>query len=82
MKYVVVDGWRPEIPEWITPCVGELIADCWADDPDSRPSFATILVRLKNMQFRVFPGVNSAKLTAFVEKVKERKRSMNEAAHF
>jgi hypothetical protein len=77
MKCVVLDGWRPEIPEWIVPCVGELITDCLADDPYNRPSFVTILERLKSMQFRVFPGVNSAKLTAFVDKVKERKRSMN-----
>jgi hypothetical protein len=71
MKYVVLDGWRPEIPEWIAPCVGELITDCLADDPDSRPSFMAILEHLESMQFRVFPGVNSAKLAAFVEKVKE-----------
>jgi hypothetical protein len=77
LKCVTVDKWRPDIPEWIAPCVGELIADCWADDPDNRPSFVAILERLKRMQFRVFPGVNSAKLAAFVKKVKERKRLMN-----
>jgi serine/threonine-protein kinase SIK3 len=77
MKCVTVDGWRPDIPEWIAPCVGKLITKCWADDPDSRLSFVTILKHLESMQFRVFPGVNSAKLAAFVEKVKEQKRSMN-----
>jgi hypothetical protein len=50
MKCVTMDGWRPDIFEWIAPYMEAPVADCWADDPDNRPSFATILKRLKNKQ--------------------------------
>jgi len=46
---VATKGLRPEIPpdcpqEW-----AQLIRDCWADDPDQRPTFAEVQQRLQTM---------------------------------
>jgi serine/threonine protein kinase len=68
-KKICVDETRPRIPEFVLPAVRELICDCWAPNPDDRPSFREILERLKAMRFKVTPGVNSAKVAAFVQKI-------------
>jgi hypothetical protein len=59
--------------------VTELITDCWADDANDRPGFWEILERLKEMDFKVVPGVNSTKIAQFVENVKKREEE-NDAA--
>jgi TPR repeat protein len=66
---VVVTNERPEIPESVLPSARDLIADCWAVDPDDRPPFAEIVDRLVEMNFRVMENVNSVKLAAFVEAI-------------
>jgi hypothetical protein len=43
-------GLRPEIPSFCPPEYAELMSECWADDPDERPSFAQILKRLFQMK--------------------------------
>jgi hypothetical protein len=48
----------PDIPDSVLPC--------WEIDPDDRPSFAGLVDRLAEMQFKVTADVNSAKLSAFV----------------
>jgi serine/threonine protein kinase len=60
---------RPEIPKWIGIGMRELIEECWAQNPDERPSFEDIFERLQGMAFRVMPGVNSAKVLRFVDEV-------------
>jgi mitogen-activated protein kinase kinase kinase 11 len=67
----VMEKWRPDIPDWIEPTVAELIAECWAEDPDHRPGFWEILERLEAMDFEVVPGVNSTKMAKFVAEMKE-----------
>jgi predicted CoA-binding protein len=52
--------------------VRELIADCWAQDPDDRPSFREIFKRLKSVNFKVMPDVNPSKLAKWVKEVKKR----------
>jgi serine/threonine protein kinase len=69
---LLLDNFRPEIPEWVDSAVARLITDCWAGDPDDRPGFWEILERLEEMDFKVVPHVNSAKIARFVEKVKKR----------
>jgi hypothetical protein len=71
-KRFVIDKFRPDIPECVLPDVRELIADCWAEDPDDRLSFYGIFKRLKSMKFKVTPDVNPLKLAKFVKEVKER----------
>jgi hypothetical protein len=65
-KTVVIDERRPAIPEWLAPGVSALITDCWADNPDDRPSFDEIVERLQDMDFKVAGGVNSVKVACFV----------------
>jgi hypothetical protein len=63
-----VEDKRPEIPDYVFPDVAKLITDCWAFDDDDRPTFDQIFGRLDEMQFRLMPGVNSSKVSKFVEK--------------
>jgi hypothetical protein len=70
VKKVVLDESRPAIPEWLAPGVRALITDCWADDPDDRPSFEEICERLQKMDFKSIDGVNSGKVSRFVKEVK------------
>jgi serine/threonine protein kinase len=51
--YVGVLSQRPVIPEQCLPSLKELIQHCWAESPTSRPSFKTILERLKEIQEEV-----------------------------
>jgi serine/threonine protein kinase len=43
----VVEGKRPEFPNDCPPFYSELASDCWHPDPSCRPTFKTILDRLK-----------------------------------
>jgi hypothetical protein len=71
MKLLLMDQFRPEIPECVLPEVRKLIDDCWADDPDGRPLFRGIFKCLKVMNFKVVPGVNTAKLAKFTMEMKK-----------
>jgi serine/threonine protein kinase len=70
MKQIVVDNVRPDIPDFVCDDVASLIEDCWAENPDDRPSFVDILFRLDRMDFQITPGVKSGKVRRFVEAVK------------
>jgi hypothetical protein len=72
MKLLLLDQFRPAIPEWVLPEVRELIDECWAHNPDDRPSFHRIFKWLKAMNFEVTPGVNPAKLMKFAAEMKRR----------
>lgn len=43
-------GARPDIPSFSPPQFTTLMRECWADQPDDRPTFATILARLFAMK--------------------------------
>jgi serine/threonine protein kinase len=51
-KAIAVKEFRPPIPDCVAPAVSDLITDCWAQDPNNRPSFEAILDRLKGIDFR------------------------------
>jgi hypothetical protein len=70
VRRLLNDEWRPDIPTRVAPFVADLIADCWAQDPDNRPSFCEIVERLEAIHFRVFPEVNPAKIERFVRGVR------------
>jgi len=42
----VAQGYRPVIPENIHSEIVEILQECWAEDPDSRPSFSDIILKL------------------------------------
>jgi serine/threonine protein kinase len=69
-KLLIVEDARPNIPDFVLPEVAKLIRDCWATDPDDRPSFHQILQRLERMNFKLTANVNSSKLSEFVKKIK------------
>jgi hypothetical protein len=68
---VSVEDSRPEIPASVPPRTRALIEDCWAADPDNRPTFEEIVDRLGEMAFKVTADVNSAKIAAFVKKIED-----------
>jgi TPR repeat protein len=73
-KRVSVEGERPKIPDSVLPITGELITDCWAASPDDRPTFAAIVRRLVEMDFKITANVKSAKIRKFVNKIEEWER--------
>ncbi|KAF2077450.1 hypothetical protein CYY_001223 [Polysphondylium violaceum] len=50
----IIKGLRPTIPSECPNPMKELISECWSDDPKKRPSFASIITRLQQMQ-KTFP---------------------------
>jgi serine/threonine protein kinase len=74
---VASESIRPDIPESVPAPARALIKDCWAADPDDRPTFEEIVIRLAEMQFKVTMHVNSAKVTEFVKKIKDWERQNN-----
>jgi len=45
----VCEGERLKIPSKTPHIIKELIADCWADDPDERPDFYSILLEIEQL---------------------------------
>jgi hypothetical protein len=76
MKEVVIDKMRPEIPDFVLPNARQLIIDCWADNPDDRLSFASVLDRLKHMKFKIAPEVHSSRVQAFVSEIEHYETSL------
>jgi sterile alpha motif and leucine zipper-containing kinase AZK len=68
-RMLIVDRYRPDIPIGVDSSVADLIADCWAEDWHCRPYFKKIVKRLKGMEFKVMPGVQSSKIAKFVAEV-------------
>jgi serine/threonine protein kinase len=68
---VAVEGARPAIPNDVLPPARALIEDCWAADPDDRPTFEEIVERLAEIDFRVIADVDSAKVAAFVKRIED-----------
>jgi serine/threonine protein kinase len=67
----VISGDRPRIRDSVLPAVWELITNCWADEPDDRPTFEEIVDQLREMEFKVTANVNFTKLAVFVEEIEE-----------
>jgi serine/threonine protein kinase len=68
---VAIEGARPEIPDSVLAPARALIEDCWAADPDDRPTFEEIIDRLSEMQFKVTADVNSVKVAEFVKRIED-----------
>jgi serine/threonine protein kinase len=64
------EEWKPDIPESLFPETIELISDCLQTEYRRRPSFDDIFDRMEEMNFKLMSGVNSSKVTGFVNKIK------------
>jgi serine/threonine protein kinase len=67
-----VDDWCPDIPDDVNSEAADLIRDCLAVEYRARPSFMSILHRLKTIEFELMAGVNSAKISEFVSTIEDR----------
>jgi serine/threonine protein kinase len=66
---LVINKWCPTIPSNVISATGDLIRDCLAIDYRARPSFIKILHRFKAIGFKLMPGVNSEKISEFVNSI-------------
>jgi hypothetical protein len=57
-------GRRPKIPKQVGKGWKGLIEECWAQAPDSRPTFEEIAMRMKGTDF-VGPGIDQAAVLAY-----------------
>jgi serine/threonine protein kinase len=76
MKKIVIEKFRPDIPDFITSNVRSLILECWEEDPMDRPSFGEILSKLDGIGFKIVPEVRSSKVRKFVKAVKRREQEL------
>jgi serine/threonine protein kinase len=73
-KRIGVNGFCPNIPDWIIPNVKTLIIDCLKKNPEERPSFTDILWQLNEIGFQITEGVDSVKVAHFVKALKDREK--------
>jgi TPR repeat protein len=71
-RMLVMENWRPEIPDSVRPATARLISECWDVNLRARPSFSKILRRLAGMRFGVVEGVNSRKIEELVKEIEEK----------
>jgi serine/threonine protein kinase len=71
IAFKIINEELPDIPESVLPPAAKLITDCWATEPDDRPSFEEIVARLKEIKLKVTSKVNSAKVFKFVNEIEE-----------
>jgi serine/threonine protein kinase len=71
-KMLVMEDWKPDIPNFVLPQTKELILDCLLKDYRYRLLFSDIFDRMKSMRFKLIPGVNSSKLVEFVKEIQAR----------
>jgi hypothetical protein len=65
----VKTGMRPDIPDFMNPILKNIVSRGWAVDPNVRPTFDEILKELKNIQFKIVPGVLWPILADLIEKI-------------
>jgi serine/threonine protein kinase len=75
-KKLVIDGFHPDIPDWIGPNAKTIILDCLKQNPEERSSFTDILWQLKEIGFQITNGVDTIKVEKFVNAVTQREKSM------
>jgi serine/threonine protein kinase len=64
-----VRGFRPRIPESVSPIVASVIEKCWSVNPRNRPSFEEIFNELREAQFPFFRDVDSGVIDEFISAV-------------
>jgi serine/threonine protein kinase len=61
----IKSGRRPLVHKKVSPFLKSLIVQCWAQDPDRRPSAAQILKDLHKSQELVFPHIDAVKVEEY-----------------
>jgi serine/threonine protein kinase len=61
---------RPEIPDWISPSIVELIKSCWSVNPELRPTFEEIYDKLESNRFQFFNDVRYEVVSEYVRQMK------------
>eukprot|EP01133_Synstelium_polycarpum_P004077 gene4077-4749_t len=51
----IIRGLRPTIPSTCPPEYAELIQSCWTHEPNSRPTFTTIVETISNLKIKLVP---------------------------
>lgn len=74
----VGEGYRPNITTDIPDSYKNLIEECWAEDPESRPTFDAIVEDLKNNQNYITDLVDEADFLDYISYIDESKSSFNE----
>lgn len=73
----VSQGYRPEFPEGFSPLYTELIEQCWAQDPKTRPTFDMIFNVLETEKFYL-PGSDFQKVHAYIDKLQKAEKKIVE----
>ncbi|CAG8479956.1 6249_t:CDS:2 [Paraglomus occultum] len=55
----ITEGLRPEIDDHVPACYAELMAECWNDDPEKRPTAKKIIEILKSWRAIILEGDNT-----------------------
>jgi serine/threonine protein kinase len=71
MNAVHHNGVRPEIPSHVGTWITGLIEACWSVDPDDRPTFREIYLRLEEIGFALFEDVDSQAVRMFISDVED-----------
>jgi serine/threonine protein kinase len=70
-----VNGRRPEIPKDCMPkFLKTLIRQCWGVRPERRPTFNEIIATLKAEDYLIYPDIDKAEVTRYVEEVERMER--------
>lgn len=65
----VISGTRAEIPESIRPEIREIIERCWAVNPEERFTFDQIYQKLKDIDFKITPNVDSDQVKSYINEI-------------
>jgi DNA-binding HxlR family transcriptional regulator len=68
----VKDGNRASLPDSITDDMKLLILRCWAQTPNYRPFFSDIMAELKQIEFKILPGVDLGRVRTFLSNVESK----------
>jgi hypothetical protein len=60
-------GTRPAIPVDSAGFVREIIAKCWSEEPDARPTLREIIAELAKGRYQITEGVDSPEVISFME---------------
>jgi hypothetical protein len=64
-------GFRPRVPEWIDPVVKGIIEDCWAMEPDDRPTADEVYGRLRDAGFPLYGDVSAEIVEEFISEIED-----------